>query len=140
MAQNVRTAMSGDPITVDEGAALIDGARLMAEHAVGDVLVCDGGSLVGILTDRDVVVRGVARGADPINTTVGEACTRELTGVEADQSVDEALALMRESALRRLPVVEDDRPIGVIALGDLAVQRDEDSVLGEISAAPPNDI
>lgn len=140
MAQNVRTAMSGDPITVEERAALIDGARLMAEHDVGDVLVCDGGALVGILTDRDLAVRGVARGADPINTPVGEVCTRELTVVEADQSVDEALALMREQALRRLPVVEDGRPIGVIALGDLAVQRDEDSVLGEISSAPPNDI
>lgn len=140
MAQNVRAAMSGDPISVQEGAAPIDGARLMAEHDIGDVLVCDGEELVGILTDRDLAVRVVARGTDPVNTTVGDVCTRDLTVVEADQSVDEALALMRQGALRRLPVVEDGRPIGVVTLGDLAVQRDRGSVLGEITAASPNDL
>jgi CBS domain-containing protein len=70
---------------------------------------------------------------------VGEIASRELTTIDPDESVDSAVALMRERSIRRLPVVEDGRPVGIVSLGDLALERDPDSCLGEISAAPPND-
>lgn len=95
--------------------------------------------MAGIVTDRDITVRATARGADPINTSVAEVCSRELVVVESDQAVDEAIALMRERSLRRLPVVQNGQPIGIVSLGDIAVQRDRGSVLGEVSAAPPNE-
>lgn len=139
MAQDISSVMTPDPITVSENAALVDAARAMVDADVGDVLVTDGDSLVGILTDRDITVRATARAADPVSTTAGEVCSRELTVLEPDQTVEEATLIMRDRGLRRLPVVEDGRPIGIVALGDLAVQRDRESVLGEVSAAPPNE-
>lgn len=139
MAQDIRTVMTPDPITVETNAAVVDAARAMRDADTGDVIVTDGGDLAGIVTDRDIAVRAVARGADPTATEVGSICSRELTVLEPDQTVDEAIALMRERAVRRLPVVEGGRPIGIVSLGDLAVQRDEGSVLGEISAAPANE-
>lgn len=138
MAQDIQSVMTRDPVTVDADAALVDAAQAMEAHDIGDVLVVDGGQLVGIVTDRDLAVRGTARGADPLNTSVGDVCSRELVMVEADQTAEGAIAIMRDRALRRLPVVQDGRPIGIVSLGDLAVQRERDSVLGEVSAARPN--
>lgn len=111
----------------------------MRDAGVGDVIVTEGGTIVGIVTDRDITVRATARGADPTTTEVGGVCSRELTLLGPDQTVDEAILLMSERALRRLPVVEDGRPVGIASLGDLAQQRDRDSVLGEVSAASPNE-
>jgi len=90
---------------------------------------------VGILTDRDVVVRVVAEGRDPRATRLADVCSRELTTVSPDDNVDDAIAVMRDKAIRRVPVVDRGRPIGIVALGDLAPRG---TTLGEISAAPPN--
>lgn len=139
MAQDIRSVMTAEPISVEGNAALVDAASAMRDHGVGDVLVTENGAMAGIVTDRDITVRATARGADPINTQVAEVCSRELAVVESDQAVDEAIALMRERGVRRLPVVEGGRPIGIVSLGDLAVRRDRGSVLGEISASPPNE-
>lgn len=138
MAQDIRTVMTPDPVTVDANAALVDAASAMHDADVGDVIVTEDGAVAGILTDRDIVIRATARGSDPVNTTVGDVCSRELAFLEPDQTVDEAIAIMRDRALRRLPVLEEGRPIGIVSLGDLAVQRDRGSVLGDISAAPSN--
>jgi CBS domain-containing protein len=83
-------------------------------------------------------VRAVAEGLDPTATPVTEVCTKDPTSISADASVDEAVGLMRERALRRLPVVEGGQPVGIVALGDLAVERDPDSALADISASDPN--
>jgi len=90
------------------------------------------------VTDRDIVVRGLAEGMDPTNTPVSKVCSAELTVVSPDDTVDDAVNLMRDHAVRRLPVVEDGRAVGIVAIGDLARMRDGDSPLAAISSAPPN--
>jgi CBS domain-containing protein len=109
----------------------------MRDQGIGDVLVEHDGSL-GIVTDRDIVTRAVAEGRDPQQVRVGDICTRDVETVSPDMSVDDVIRLMSDKAVRRVPVVEAGRPVGIVALGDLAVDRDRRSLLADISAAPPN--
>ena len=135
----VREVMTCDPIALAETATIEEAALAMREADVGAVLVMRRDALRGILTDRDVVVRFVADGHDPGGAFVGEICSSDLVEVGPDDSVDHAIALMREHALRRLPVVDDaGRPVGIVSLGDLACIRDPASLLGGISAARAN--
>jgi len=114
-------------------------AKAMRENDIGDVIVLHAGRLFGILTDRDIVVRVLAEGKDPASTTVGDICSREITMVVPTDSVGQAVRLMREKALRRLPVVEETgQVVGIVSLGDVALERDRRSALADISAAPPN--
>ena len=131
--------MSQDPITVEGSASCQEAARLMRPRNVGEVIVTTGDSLSGMLTDRDITVRGVAEGRDLVDTPVSELCSTELSSLESSQSILEALALMRAKAVRRIPVVDDrGRPVGVVTLGDLALKLEPDSVLSAISSAPAN--
>ena len=139
MARAVNEVMTHDPQTVDLGDTLAEAARVMREADVGPVLVLDDGRVAGILTDRDIVVRAIADGRDPQSTPVREACSADVVTLSPDQDLDEAIRLMRERDVRRLPVVQDGRPAGILSLGDLAVERDSDSALADISAASPND-
>ncbi len=107
------------------------------QKAIGDVLVGSGGTVVGILTDRDIVVRGLAEDEDVGSLTVGELCTPLTVTVAPSDSIEEAMALMERHAIRRLPVVAQEEIVGVLSLGDLALERDPASVLGQISEAPP---
>jgi CBS domain-containing protein len=138
MRETVRDLMTTQPVTVEASRPVPDAARAMRDGDIGDVLVTENGRLLGMLTDRDIVIRVLAEGRDPGRTPVGQVCSRELTTLRPDEAVDAAIAKMRERAVRRLPVVEDGRPVGVVSLGDLAVDRDPRSALGEISEAPPN--
>ena len=138
MARSVSEIMTVAPQTVEAGAPARDAARAMRDGDVGAIVVLDGGDLYGIVTDRDVAIRLVAEGRDPATTTVGEIASRDPTAIESDRSEEDALALMRANAMRRLPVVEDGQPVGILALGDLAVERDSDSALADISASDPN--
>jgi CBS domain-containing protein len=138
MAQRINEVMTHDPVTVSGDATLVEAAKAMAQQDIGPVLVEDGGRLFGILTDRDIVVRAIAEGRDPGSTTAREVCTESVVSLTPDQTVDEAIRLMREHDVRRVPVVQDGRPAGVISIGDLAVERDTDSALADISAASPN--
>jgi len=114
-------------------------ARTMREQDIGDVVVADGPSLAGMVTDRDLVVRAVAEGKDPEATTVGEVMTRELVTVRPEDTIQQAALLMRDRAVRRLLVCDDDQGlVGVVSIGDLAERIDPDSVLGGISSAEPN--
>jgi len=138
MAQTVRDVMSTDLVTCPSSAPLRDAAGYMRDRDIGDVLVVDDGSIRGIVTDRDIVVRCVADGGDVRSAKVGDVCTADLTTVTADATIEEAARLMRDNALRRLPVVDRGMPVGIVTLGDLAVQADPSSALGGISAARPN--
>jgi CBS domain-containing protein len=139
MAQQISEVMTRDPKVLDIHSSLADAARLMRDNDIGFVVVRDDHSVCGVLTDRDLVVRGLAEGADPANTTLEKVYSKEVVQLDSDDSVDEAIALMRERAIRRLPVVHDGQVVGVVSLGDLAMERDPNSVLGEISAAPANE-
>ena len=110
----------------------------MQQYDIGDVIVLDGATIRGIVTDRDIVVRAVAQGREPALVRLASICSDDVTAVKPDDSIDTAVALMRERALRRIPVVEDGRPVGIVTMGDLALHRDPESVLADVSAAPPN--
>ena len=131
--------MTTNPETLPESTIVREAAEAMRANDIGDVVVVDdNGAISGILTDRDIVVRVVAEGRDPRSTRIGDIASRELTAVSPDDPVDRAVLLMRERAIRRLPVVDKGKPVGIVSIGDLALDRDPDSALADISAAPPN--
>jgi CBS domain-containing protein len=136
MGQQVKEVMTTGPITLDRDASLAEAARVMRDRGIGDVIVVEGDDAEGIVTDRDIVIRGVAEGADPNTTRLGQVVSGDLTSVAPDDPVERALELMREKAVRRLPVLEGGKPVGVVSLGDLAIQRDAGSVLADISNEP----
>jgi CBS domain-containing protein len=110
----------------------------MRDADIGDIIVLDGERICGILTDCDIIVRAVAAGRDLASTKLADICSQELTTLAPTDSVEDAVRLMRDKAIRRLPVVGDRKPVGIVSIGDLAVSQDLHSALGQISAAPPN--
>jgi len=137
MASTVAEVMTRELVTIEADAPVVEAARRMRQSNVGDVIVLDTGKMCGIVTDRDLVVRALALEKNPA-TPVREVCSGEVAKVTPDMKIDQAVQLMRAKAIRRLPVVEGDRPVGVLSLGDLAMERDERSALADISAAPAN--
>jgi CBS domain-containing protein len=139
MVQRIRDVMTADPATLPEDATVADAARNMRDEDIGDVLVVKEGELTAIVTDRDIAVRVVAEDRPPAETRLGEIASKELATLSPEDAVTDAVRIMREKALRRVPVVEDGRPVGVVSIGDLAVERDTDSALADISASEPNE-
>ncbi len=137
MAKSIKDAMTTKPASLPASATVADAAQQMRELDIGDVLVEQEGRLAGIVTDRDIVVRAIAEGRD-VTSKLGDIVSSEVVCITPAESADDAIRLMRERALRRVPVVENGRPVGIVSLGDLAGERDPRSVLGEISSAPPN--
>lgn len=138
MAQSIREVMTKDPVTLDVSASVADAARAMRDQDIGDVLITQGDQLYGILTDRDVAVRCVAEGMDPQGTPVKDCCTTDVAMLSPNDSVGDAIKTIREKAIRRLPIVEHEKPVGIVSLGDLALERDRESALADVSAAPPS--
>jgi CBS domain-containing protein len=140
--RTVREVMSTDIETCPKDASTVDAARIMRDRDIGAVLVTDGEQLVGIATDRDITVRVVADGMDPSSTPIEAATTLSLVTISPDTSIEEAAETMRREAVRRLPVVDGGRPVGIVSLGDLA--RDDEAAddagiaLSDISEAPPD--
>ena len=138
MARTIGDIMTRKPRTVDAGDSVHEAARQMRDGDFGSVVVLLDGRVDGIVTDRDIAVRAVAEGRTPESTKVSEISSTGVATVEPNQSIDEAVRTMREQDIRRLPVVEDGRPVGILSLGDLAVERDPESVLADISAGAPD--
>jgi CBS domain-containing protein len=138
MTQTVSEVMTRNPVALQAEASLVEAARAMRDHDIGAVVVLDDDALRGIVTDRDLVVRALAEGGDPRSTALAQVCSEELLSLSPQDTVEHAVELMRRHAVRRLPVVEASRPVGIVSLGDLAVERDPGSALGGISAADPN--
>ncbi|HLL65401.1 MAG TPA: CBS domain-containing protein [Micromonosporaceae bacterium] len=134
----VSEVMTRDPLTMGLDETLVAAARQMRDADVGAVIVVDGTAVRGVLTDRDITVRGVAEDLDPRTTRLADVITHDLVAVSPDDDIDTAVELMRTHAVRRLPVLDGEQLTGVISLGDLAVERDSDSALAEISAQEPN--
>jgi CBS domain-containing protein len=137
-AAYVRDVMTPGVVAVRPDSSPVEAARLMRTRNIGDVVVADGQDVVGLLTDRDITVRVVAEGLDPMAVSVAAVCTHEPLLVSPHDPVADAVALMREHAVRRLPVVEDGLPVGMVSLGDLAEARDPASALADISHAEPD--
>jgi CBS domain-containing protein len=138
MAEKISEVMTHDPRTVEPSATLTEVARIMRDEDVGAVVMVENGRAAGLVTDRDVVVRAIADGRDPGSTQVADIASRDLRTLTPDQDVREAARLMREWDVRRVVVVQDDRPVGIVSIGDLAVELDPESALADISSEAPN--
>ncbi|MFL6124695.1 CBS domain-containing protein [Actinophytocola sp.] len=138
MPQLVRDLMTSDPVTLPPDTPVRQAARVMREQDIGDVLVVADGRLRGIVTDRDIVTRGVADFDDLSTCSLSDVCSDQLLTASPTDEVDTAIARMREAAVRRIPVVRDGEPVGILSIGDAAVDRDPDSALAEISAEDGN--
>ena len=138
MTQQIRDLMTPNPVVLPGTASVHEAARAMRDADIGDVIVIENQRVCGIITDRDIVMRTLAEARDPATTTLADICSHPLLVVSPTDSVEKAVYLMSTHALRRLPVVEGGQPVGIVSLGDLAVERAPSSALGDISAAPPN--
>lgn len=137
--RTVTDVMTPALITVPVTASVYAAAAAMRENDVGDVLVMDGQHVHGVVTDRDLVIRALAMRLPPESTAVADICSTDVAMVPPEAGIDVAVNLMRERAIRRIPVVDPDgRVLGIVSVGDLAVSRDPRSALADISAAPPN--
>ena len=138
--RQVRDVMTPMPETVNPETTLVEAAQQMADGDFGGILVADSGSerLLGIVTDRDITIRAVAAGRDPRSTTVRAILTDDLQTVSADDTIEVATARMRAANVRRLPVLENGRPVGIVSLGDLSLTTDTGDTLADISVAPPD--
>ena len=132
----VGDVMTKDPQSVAPGDSIEDAAKKMKEGDTGALLVVDGDDLKGIVTDRDIVVNAVAEGNS--DAKVEDVASTDATTTDSKSSLTDAIKLMRDNKIRRLPVVDDGEPVGIVSLGDLAIEADDDSALKEISAAEPN--
>jgi CBS domain-containing protein len=127
MAKSVRDTMTGNPRSISASASVVDAAQLMREAHVGSLPITDGEELVGMITDRDITMRVVAESGDHMGTSVGDVSSRDLITVEPDRDLDEALQLMARHQVRRLPVVENGRLVGIVAQADIALSENENT-------------
>jgi CBS domain-containing protein len=125
MAKSVRDAMTEDPRSVSASASVVEAARLMREQHIGSLPVTEDERLIGMITDRDITTRVVAENAVPKTTSVAEVYSRDLISVEPNNDLEEALQLMARHQVRRLPVVENGRLVGMVAQADIALKEKE---------------
>jgi len=142
-SKQIRDVMTSNPECVNEKNSLRDVARIMKDRDTGVVPVVDGRKIVGLITDRDIVVRGLAEGKNLENASVSELMTKQVRTVRDDASVNDALELMNSAEVRRVAVVNgNDELVGIVSLGDISVKSDKDTKVGQtvesISGAPPN--
>ena len=134
----VRDIMSSAPVCMAPGESVSAAAKAMKQHGIGTVLVLTGGKLSGLVTDRDITVRVLAENRDPRTTRVGDICSDEPTVLSPDDDLEQATRLVRDRAVRRIPVLADGTPVGVVSIGDLALDNDATSALSGVSSDPLN--
>ena len=136
----VSEVMTGMPETVRPDITVADAATRMRDGDIGDVLVTEseGGALMGIVTDRDIAIRAIAAGQDPTTATLRSIMSRDMASVTPSDTIEDAKARMRAANVRRLPVIQDGRPIGIVSLGDLSLATDTGTTLADISIASPD--
>jgi CBS domain-containing protein len=131
VGQSIRDIMTTNPRTIEPSTPIFEAARIMRDENVGSLPITDGKQLWGTITDRDITIRAIAEGRDPQGTRVQEIASRDLVTVDPQQNLDEALRLMAQHQVRRLPVVEEDgKLIGIVAQADVA-QVGDDARTGE---------
>ena len=138
MSLKVKDVMTSAPTALEDTDTVFEAARAMRDGDFGSIIVLKGGAVCGVVTDRDIVIRAVAEGSDLQAVKLSEICSSDVTTVSPGDSLDEAAELMQNKAIRRVPVVDKGRLVGVVSLGDLAKEKDEGAALAGISAAPPN--
>jgi len=131
MGTSIKEVMTSEVKSCEPGTTVAEVAKVMAKEDVGPVPVVEEGRLTGIVTDRDIVVRVVAEGRDPSSTTVGDIASRDLVTVSPDDDLDTALKQLAQNQVRRIPVVEGDRLVGIVAQADIA-RLGSDAKTGEV--------
>jgi len=142
-SQKVRDVMTPNPKVVTADASVLEVARIMRDQDTGVVPVVDGRKVIGLVTDRDIVVRALAEGKDCKTIRVSDVMSKGVRTVKEDASVDEVLNLMAKDEIRRLPVVNSNGELsGIVSMGDVARKTKKDDKVGkvveDISKAPPN--
>jgi CBS domain-containing protein len=129
----LRDIMSADVEVVGPEATLAEAAEKMRQLNVGILPVCDGDTLLGVLTDRDITIRGVAAGADATTMTVQQTMTQDLVYCFDDQDIRAAATLMEDKQLRRLVILDRHKKlVGIVSLGDLAIETANERLAGEV--------
>ena len=138
--RQVSEVMTAMPETVRPDTTVADAAKRMRDGDFGDVLVAEmeGEAVMGIVTDRDIAIRAVAAGRSPDTTTLRSIMSRDIASVSPSDTIEDAKATMRAANVRRLPVIENGRPVGIVSLGDLSLTSDTGQTLADISVASPD--
>ena len=138
---NIGEVMTRNPKYVSPSDSIQNAARIMRDEDTGAVPVVDNGRPIGMLTDRDIVVKALAKGKDPATTRAGELGEGKPVTIGADDSVQEALKTMAQYKVRRLPVIDGHDLVGIISVADIARELEDDSSKGDlieaISEGPP---
>ncbi len=136
----INEIMSKNGVSLPFDTSIAFAAQRMRDANVGVILVTeqDPTKLYGVVTDRDLIVRGLAVGRDPKEMKLAEVCSRQLATLSPTDEMGRAEELMAEKAIRRIPVMDGERLVGILSLGDLAIKKERESTLARISAAPPN--
>ncbi len=142
-SRSARDVMTANPTTVSGKDSIRDAARIMAREDTGVVPVVDGRKVVGMVTDRDIVVRLVAEGKDPADARVNDYMTKSVRSVKEDMPVTEVLSVMSSAQIRRVPVVNaSDELVGIVSIGDISTESNQDGNVGkaieQISEGPAN--
>lgn len=123
MMKKVKDIMTKNVSYVDPTSTVVDAAKMMQQQNVGSIPVCDQNGLVGIVTDRDIVVRNIAQGSNPQNTAVRDIMTPGVTSASPEMNIDDVSKIMAQHQVRRIPVIENNKLVGIVALGDMAVEN-----------------
>jgi CBS domain-containing protein len=134
MAESVRDAMTRNPRSIGASASVVEAALLMRQEHIGSLPITEGEQVLGVLTDRDIATRVVAEAADPKTTSVGEVYSRDLISVQPDEDLEDALTLMARHQVRRLPVVEKGKLVGIVAQADIALRENRAETAGLVEA------
>ncbi len=128
MARSVREVMTENPLAISPMDPVVKAAKMMRDEDVGSLPVTEEGRLIGMLTDRDIATRAVAENANLESVSVGDVASTGVITAEPDSDLDEALRLMAHHQVRRLPVVEGNRLVGILAQADIAHDEDHEKV------------
>jgi len=132
MGKTIRDVMTSNPCTIDADKDIVYAAKMLKDEDVGVAPIVEGDQLIGVLTDRDIAIKVVAEGKDPQTTKAREIASKDIVTIDPQQSLDEALRLMAQHQVRRLPVVEEDgKVVGIVAQADIALESD-DAKTGEL--------
>ena len=138
MAKTVRDVMTKDPVSMSADSSVAQAAKAMSDMRIGTVVVMDTERPCGIVTDRDIAVRAVATGSDPNRTKLADICSKDLAAVRPDQTIDDAINMMKSHDVKRVVVMSDSRLEGIVSLGDLVARGEGKDVQKDLSKAEPN--
>ena len=138
MAKTVADVMTKDPVAMSADSSVVEAAKAMSDFRIGSVVVMEMDKPCGIVTDRDIAVKAVATGGDPSTTRLADICSRDLAAVRPDQSVDDAVKVMKSHDVKRVLVMTDSKLEGIVSLGDLTSRGMGEDVQDDLSKAEPN--